>query len=657
MTSSRPGSSRIPNKEPNEVTTRVSSANVRKEKQPSVPQKATSNSNMFAYFWLDEDVNKTKDNQEIQKELRKVVNSLQTFENPDECEQEIRKIIEEKIILISSNSMAHQLVPRIHDLSQFKACYIFCQDQPVDKQWITDFAKVKDIFTQQSELIARITEDQRVRVLIEDSGMISIVNCNTESLESRNAMFMWFQLFIEVLFRMHHKINARQELIDVCKEQYQNNSEELSIINEFEKTYKTKNAIWWYTRECCLYRILNKALRNQNFDLLFALRFFITDLSNQLRKEYEHYLRKMPTRDIIRVYRGQAIDLNELKLIQSSIGEFISMNSFLSTSLEYKTALSFLQSIKPNNEIDRILFEIDIDPRQKTVPFCNIDRLSYIASENEVLIMLGALFRIESIHEDKEKKLWIAHITLASEDDFYLKETFAHMKDKIGDETNLHSLGKILTEMGEYKQAQKCYKRMIYESQLDESIGYSGLGWADHWLNQYDESLSNLHKSLSLLNELGLDICEEKGRLHSSIGLVYWRKKLYSEALTNLNTALKIQQATLPSEHPDILATYNRFAITYSAMNEVDLALDYYNKCLNIRLATLPHNHPDIATSYNNIGWLYHEKIGDYVKALDFFQKSLAICRKILPPTHRDIIRTEQNIRKVNEKLQNKSQT
>ncbi|CAF4299406.1 unnamed protein product, partial [Adineta steineri] len=57
-------------------------------------------------------------------------------------------------------------------------------------------------------------------------------------------MFKWFQLFIEVLFRMHHKSNARQELIDVCKEHYQNNAEEVLIINEFEKTYKTENAIW-----------------------------------------------------------------------------------------------------------------------------------------------------------------------------------------------------------------------------------------------------------------------------------------------------------------------------------------------------------------------------------------------------------------------------
>jgi len=189
------------------------------------------------------------------------------------------------------------------------------------------------------------------------------------------------------------------------------------------------------------------------------------------------------------------------------------MNSFLSTSHQRQIAVSFLETIELTNDIGRILFEIDIDPRQKTKPFCNIDRFSYFKSEDEVLIMLGALFRVQSIHENEKKQIWIAHITLASEDDFYLKETFAHMKEKIGDETNLHSIGKILTEMGEYKQAQKCYKRMIYESQLDESIGYSGLGWADHWLNQYDEALANFQQSLALTKNLLPDICEEKGRL------------------------------------------------------------------------------------------------------------------------------------------------
>ena len=487
--------------------------------------------------------------------------------------------------------------------------------------------------------------------------MVSVVNGDRQSLESRNAIFMWFQLYIEVLLRMHNTSNTRQELTDICEEYYRNNPSELTIINEFKKTYRTENAIWWYTRECFLYRILNKALRMQDFDTLFALRFFISDLSQQLKKEYERCLREMPTRDIIRVYRGQAISLDELKLMQSNVGQFISMNSFLSTSLRRETALGFLDLIEVNIEIDRILFEIDIDPRQTTTAFSDIDRLSYFKCENEILVTLGALFHVKSVRQDETKIFWVAHIVLSSEDDFHLKETFAYMKEKIGDETDLHSLGKILTEMGQYEQAKKCYRRMIYQSQLDESIGYSGLGWADHWLNEYDKALSSFRKSLTLVDEILPEICEEKGRLFSLIGLVYWRKKQYHDALTNLNKALTIQQAVLSPDHSDLLATYNRFAITYGKMDETEKALEYYEKCLSIRLATLPHDHPDIATSYNNIGWLYNEQIGDYEKALEYFQKSLAICRKILPPTHRDIIRSEQNIRKVNEKVKNKSPT
>jgi len=465
---------------------------------------------------------------------------------------------------------------------------------------------------------------------------------------------MWFQLFLEVLLRMHNPSNTRQELIDLCQDYYEQNPGELSIIDEFKKTYKPEKAIWWYTRECFLYRILNKALRVQDFDTLIAFRFFISDLANQITKEYERCLREMPTRDSIRVYRGQAIGVDELKLMQTNVGEFISMNSFLSTSLQRQMAVSFLYSIELNDAIDRILFEINIDPRQNTVPFSHIDSLSYFQNEQEILIMVGALFRIESIERDQTKKFWIASVTLASQDDFYLKETFAHMKQKIGDETNLDSLGKILTEMGQYEQSQKCYRRMIYEAQVNESIGYAGLGWADHWANSYDTALANLQKSLALIEDILPEICEEKGKLYSSMGLVYWRKKQYDEALKYLNKAYRIQRTVLPAEHADILATYNRFAITYSAMNQTENALEYYNKCLQLRLATLPHDHPDIATSYNNLGWLYNERIGDYAKALEYFQKALTICRKILPPTHRDIVRTEQNIRKVNEKLKNK---
>ena len=153
MASSRPGSSRGWKQDSSEIqsqtkttapSSRVSSANITKEKQPSVPTKATSNIEVFACFWLDKDVHITKDNKETQKELRKIINHLQTFENPDECEQAIRATTQEKIIFICSSSLAGEIVPRLHDLTQFNACYIFSQDQEVNKEWIISYAKVCD---------------------------------------------------------------------------------------------------------------------------------------------------------------------------------------------------------------------------------------------------------------------------------------------------------------------------------------------------------------------------------------------------------------------------------------------------------------------------------------------------------------------------------
>ena len=125
-------------------SSKVPSNNVTKEKQSSIKTTVTSNIETFACFWLDQDMPKTKAGQEIQIELRKVIPYLQMFENLSECEKQIRNTTQEKIILISSNILAQQIVPCIHDLSQFRACYVFNQSQPVNKQWIASYSKVCD---------------------------------------------------------------------------------------------------------------------------------------------------------------------------------------------------------------------------------------------------------------------------------------------------------------------------------------------------------------------------------------------------------------------------------------------------------------------------------------------------------------------------------
>jgi len=118
-------------------------------------------------------------------------------------------------------------------------------------------------------------------------------------------------------------------LIQLCKKEYENNPKELVFVGEFEKDYRSDKALWWYTRDSFLYRMLNKALRVQNIDLLFLLRFVIGDIYQQLK---------------------QVMSIDELNTLRQSIDNLISINSFFSTSLN---------SSEITSDLCRVLFVID----------------------------------------------------------------------------------------------------------------------------------------------------------------------------------------------------------------------------------------------------------------------------------------------------------
>ncbi|CAF4597674.1 unnamed protein product, partial [Rotaria magnacalcarata] len=116
----------------------------------------------------------------------------------------------------------------------------------------------------------------------------------------------------------------------------------------------------------------------QDIDLLFLFRFFIRDIHKQLQE--------LQCSTPLRVYRGQLVSNDELQTLKASLGQFISMNSFLSTSLDRRLALSFLTSSPVTDDLQRILFEIDLDPTLAGIkPFANITSNSFFADEQEVL--------------------------------------------------------------------------------------------------------------------------------------------------------------------------------------------------------------------------------------------------------------------------------
>lgn len=302
-----------------------------------------------------------------------------------------------------------------------------------------------------TELIDHIRADQKIYQYIDEPFSINIFNGGSgdgKSTMNVNGQFVFFQVLIDCLLRLKVDATDRKELIDQLKIQYNGNSLELSFINEFQKSYSSNKALWWYTRQTFFYKALNSALRHQNVHYMFLFREFINDM--------RHQLKACQTRDTVKVYRGQVMSLEELKTLQGCCGQLISVNSFFSTSNRKKTALSFLKSRRTTDNLVPILFEINANPNMvNEKPFADITAHTDFPDESETLFMPGSIFHVDNIEQSNNNSIWIARMTLSSDHEHGLKKVLMDMKEQLGDgETDLEKLGKLLWEIGQLNLAE-----------------------------------------------------------------------------------------------------------------------------------------------------------------------------------------------------------
>ncbi|CAF1686918.1 unnamed protein product, partial [Adineta ricciae] len=317
---------------------------------------------------------------------------------------------------------------------------------------------------------------------------------------------------------------------------YDGNVSQLNILNEFEHNYSPDNAIWWYTRESFLFRLLNKALRVQNIDLLFLFRFFILDIRQQL-VQYQCL-------SSMHIYRGQLMSNEELQILKNSIGQLVSMNSFLSASTNRDVALFYLSDFIPTDDLQKVLLDIDADPLLvDNIPFANIMPHSYFPSEEEVLIMLGSIFRLIDIYYD-ENQVYNVRLTLCSNNDSSVQTIIENIREESEKNnkgmTNLLSFGSVLRTMGKFCEAKRYYHRLLNELSYDhEYIAdcYYGLGKVANEQGDYDSGLRWHHESLETkIRTLG----PNDPRLVDSylnMGGIYSRKNEYKLALESCNKA------------------------------------------------------------------------------------------------------------------------
>ncbi|CAF1401340.1 unnamed protein product [Adineta steineri] len=376
-----------------------------------------------------------------------------------------------------------------------------------------------------------------------------------------------------------------------CRSLYRENQAQLDHIDKLEETYAACEAITYYTGNSCLSRTVNQACHSENMRQIFEFRVYIGDLHKQLVEHHEKNSKNGLVSCIQKLYRGKPLSGSVLQQLIDNKGNLISINGFLSTTIDNQVA-SFYHGDDHVNRVKNgykpVLFILEIDTEIKQ-PYAYIATCSTKPNELEVLFSLGTIWRIKSIKVNEDR--CVIELTYCNECDSQSTELL-NTYTKNG--CNLSSVGDILLKLGDDDEAEWFYKKMLKQSTLD--------------------------------NETRANLCYK-------IGNIRFGKKDYSIALENYKDAekllsLSINESYIPPSQlmyvsdtqSPLIAIYNNMGFIHADDYDFSKAVSCYQQALKVK------NGPrsQIATVHNNLGLLYYTR-SKYEEAREHHMKAVQL--------------------------------
>ncbi|CAF1325374.1 unnamed protein product [Adineta steineri] len=527
------------------------------------------------------------------------------------------------------------------------AIYILCGDQSSHEKWAQIWTKVRGVHTNIKEICQAL--QLAIKQYDQDSIAVSFLTINemtsTDNLNQLEPAFMYTQLFKEILLDIEYDPKAIKDLAACCREAFTDNLTELQVINEFEHDYRPQKAIWWYTRECFTYKMLNQALQIMDADIIINMGFFLRDVHQQIQQLYEQQVNSYERKPFI-VYRGQGVMKLDFEKLQKAKGGLMSFNNFLSTSTDKEVSLKFAGRAASKPKMVGILFVMSIDPCIKSTPFASITELSYFeAQEQEILFSMHTVFRVNAIKQmDNKNQLYQVELQLTSDDDQQLRLLTDQIREEAGGSTGWQRLGNLLLTIGQFNKAEELYNVLLEQTsdKNEKALYYNQLGCVKYGQGNYKKAIWYSEQGLEIQQKTLPSNHSELTPAYINIGNVYHKMGEYSKSLSFYEQGLAIQQKTLSSNHPLLATSYNNIGFLYNNMGEYSKALSFYEQGLVIKQKTLSSNHPSLATSYTSIGTVY-DKMGEYSKALLSHEKALEIRQTTLPSNHPSLATSYSN--------------
>ena len=223
---------------------------------------------------------------------------------------------------------------------------------------------------------------------------------STKNSNEFEQLFAYALLLKEILINYKSSKQEKNDLIEFARFHYNENFSQLNFIDQYANmNYNQISPIEWYTRECFIYSMTNRALKLYDMEILSKIAFFIRDLHQQIKDLHSKSLNN----EKILVYYGQGISNDQFNQLSINIDGLISFNNFLLTTIDKEISFHYaLQSANDFNLIS-ILFQIEIDCSKTLFPFVKLDEFDYFHdTDQHILFSFNSIFRIHHIERLEE---------------------------------------------------------------------------------------------------------------------------------------------------------------------------------------------------------------------------------------------------------------
>ena len=503
---------------------------------------------IVVWLVLDKSVNI----QNAASKLRHIISTVIVFFDQDECLNYVQSIRIEKVFLIVPSIDFY--VDNLRKLPQIEKVYAFIPQSQEDENRVEPM-----IINDTNSDINNLCKQLEIDVELCELDLIPITTtCPPEESEStidcrkREAAFLLSQLMSEILYRLKFENNAKAEFINFCRAQYVDNEVQMSMIDNFEANYRPQKVIHWITKQCFIWRILQRMQRTLEIDILYKLGFLLKHAHTQLNIVQEKTMMNSENRLV--VYRGKTMFKEKFNhLVRRNTGGLLCFGNFFAAHFDRELSMDFIGSrLNALPETIGILFEIHIDPtiRNARSPFAPLEKIQSDEYHGKPGIFFGmhSVFRIDYVDQfiDEVMNLvWIVKLTLVADDDQQLLRLVAPLRSSEVHANPISYVGKLFMDMGDFERAEEYFLSLLQDSSV----------------------LSQPRRLV---------------RVHIGLGANYMITGEYDKALEQYEQALQVSLTYLPPTHTDLAPLYDAIGKNQFQRGNYQKAVENYEKAADL---------------------------------------------------------------------------